>query len=220
MGMGRSVERPGHLRAVDERDHDEVEDERGGGHRRQRAEERRVGDAGGHGDEHVLRVAGGRRDRAEVGGGGEGEQVGERPHAQRRRHLEDQRRQREAHRVVDEEGGEQAGHDDEGGQELTGRPRPPRHRHARPAEEPGQLQVRDHDHHPEQQDDGAEVHHAEGLLRRDHVERDHEGGADHRRARAVQAQPGHAPQGDDDVGGAEDDGGGQGALTPHDGEGS
>jgi hypothetical protein len=78
--------------------------------------------------------------------------------------------------------------------------------------------VRDHHHHPEEEDDRAQVHHAVGRFRRDDVERDHEGGADHRRARAVQAQPGHPAQRDHDVGGGEDDGGGQHRpVTPRSG---
>ena len=90
---------------------------------------------------------------------------GDRPHAQGQGHLQDQRSEGQAHGVVDEERGEEARHRDEAGQELARRPRAARHRDPRPAKEPGQPEVGDHDHHPEQEHEGVEVDHAEGVLR-------------------------------------------------------
>ena len=59
---------------------------------------------------------------------------------------------------------------------------------ARPGEESREPQIRDHDHHAEQQHDGVQVDRAVGLIQRQNVGSDHQARADDRRAGAVDAK--------------------------------
>ena len=76
-----------------------------------------------------------------------------------------------------------------------------------------EAQVADQDHHAEQQHQRGQVHRPVGLLRRDDVQGDHERGAHHGGAGAVQAQEGRAAQRHHRVGGREDQRGRQQALS-------
>lgn len=162
----RELVRAAKFGAINGRDYGDCEEETGGGDWSERRGERPVGDARKAADHHVLGIAGDGRDAADVRRHGDGEQIRDRIAAQAFRDLEDERRQDEAHRVIDEEGGEDAGHRDN-----------PAEQPDRPAcvfndpcaderEEAGQAQVGDDDHHAEQEHDGLVVDGGVGFGRR------------------------------------------------------
>ncbi len=72
-------------------------------------------------------------------------------------------------------------------------------------EETGQPQVGDHDHHAKEKCDRSQVDRGEGVLKADGADRHHETGAEQRRAGPVDAVAGDAADGDDGVGGEEDE---------------
>ena len=172
--------------------------------RPERGEEGAVADVRQAGDQHVLRVAGDRRDAADVRAGDEREQVGQRPVAAGARQLDEDRGEDEADRVVDEERREDAAGEDDRHQQQR------RLVHARAdplhggAEEPRHAQVRDEHHHAEEQHQRAEVDVAVGLVERDDAGGDHQRGADDGGAGAVDSQVRGAADGEDEIGEEED----------------
>ena len=75
-------------------------------------------------------------------------------------------------------------------------------------EEPGETEVGDDDHHAEQQRDRVAV---DGGVRRrevEHAGRYHQAGAQQRRSRPVDSIARQPPDGDDEIGGGEDENGG------------
>jgi hypothetical protein len=154
--------------------------------------EDRVGDVRKAADHDVLRIASDRRGGPDVRGHRHGEQVGRRPPFERDRQVQHERRQHEADRVVDQEGGEKArGGDDRREQNQ----RTSRARHdpnGGEGEEAGEPQARDDDHHPEQQRNGLEIDRLVGVLKRQGARCDHQSGADESDARSVDAEAGNA----------------------------
>ena len=124
--------------------------------------------------------------------------------AQAERDFEHQRREHQAHRVVDEERGEHAGDQHDTRQQQHGPCACSHHPGADQREEAGEAQIGDHDHHAEQQDDGVEVDGLVGLLKRDDAEGHHQAGADERHAGAVDRQPRHLADRQRQVAGGED----------------
>ena len=76
-------------------------------------------------------------------------------------------------------------------------------------EEAGKPQVRDHDHHAEQQHDGVVVDGGVGLVQREDVGGDHQAGADDGRAGAVHAEARQAADRQHQISGGEDQVGAQ-----------
>ena len=81
------------------------------------------------------------------------------------------------------------------------------------AEEAGQAKIGHHDHHAEQQRDGAHVDGGEGLAHVEDAEGDHQAGAEQRGAGAVEPPARQAAQRHDQIGGGENDDGDHGART-------
>ena len=75
-------------------------------------------------------------------------------------------------------------------------------------EESGEAEIGDDDHHAEEQHDGVVIDGGVGLLHGEDVEGEHEAGADDGRAGAVHAEERDASDGEDEVGGGEDEYGG------------
>ena len=67
------------------------------------------------------------------------------------------------------------------------------------------MQVRHHDHHAEQQDDGVEINRPVRLVERERIHAHHEAGADDGRARPVYAEARQAADGEHQVGDREDE---------------
>jgi hypothetical protein len=88
---GARLERRAQGLAVDGVEDREVDGERDDGHGREQEGEARVRDARHGPDQHVLRVAGDRRDAADVGSGRERDEVGLRIAAEAPRHREHER---------------------------------------------------------------------------------------------------------------------------------
>ncbi len=141
-------------------------------------------------DHHVLRIPRDGGNAADVGGHGDGEQVGHRPAPQPPGDLEHQRGEHQAHGVVDEESGEDAGHQHDAGEQHERCVRMLHHPGADQREETGEPQIGDHDHHAEQQDDGVVVNGCVGLLHGEDIEGQHQARAYNRRAGAVEPQSG------------------------------
>ena len=97
-----------------DRDKNDGDGERNQRHRGQRGGEIGIADVGDRPDDHVLRVAGDGGDTAGIGGYGDGEEVGYRIPLEPPDKIEDQRRHHQADRVVDQEGGEKAGDQNDG----------------------------------------------------------------------------------------------------------
>jgi hypothetical protein len=72
-------------------------------------------------------------------------------------------------------------------------------------EEAGKAQIGDDDHHAEQQCNGIEVDGAIGLLEAERAARHHQTGAHQCRPGAVEPEPRQAADGDDHIGGGEDE---------------
>ena len=87
-------------------------------------------------------------------------------------------------------------------------------RSATSAKKPENSQVRHHDHHAEQQDDGVEIDGAISLVEGKRVHAQHEAGADDRRASAVDTEAGQAADGEHQVGDGEDENRGQARRAP------
>ena len=117
-------------------------------------------------DHHVLRIAGDGGDAADIGGHGDGEQVGDGFAAEAASDVEDQRGEDEAHGVVDEEGGENAGDEHDTREQDEWSVGVIHHPGADGGEEAGEAQIGDHDHHAEEQDDGVVIDGGVGFLRR------------------------------------------------------
>ena len=165
--------------------------------RPERADEVDVADPGQRADQHVLRVAGDRRDAADV----------------RRRRYRDHVRHRPAGR-----GGGPAGSTNGvitrqttsltrnadsspllkiNGRQQVMRVQPDDNPLGDPVEEADDPQVPGHQHHREQQDDGGEVDRAERLAGADDTKGHHQHGADDRRARPIDPHPGELAERED-----------------------
>ena len=173
-------------------------------HRPERGKKGAVGDLRQAADQHVLRVAGDRRDAADVGAGGERQQVGQRPVAAGARQLDQDRGEHQADGVVDEQRRQRAADEDHGDEQqrrLVDADADPAHRRV---EEPGHAEVRDQHHHAEEQHERADVDVTCRLVEREDARGNHQGGADDRGAGAVDAQVRGAADGEDEVGEDED----------------
>ena len=153
-------------------------------------------------DEDVLRVAGDRAGGADVGGGGQADQVRHGVVAQPPGQVQHQRRQGHAHHVVDEEGRQAARQHDDGGQQAQRTADAGQGEIGQPLEEARQPQHADHDHHAKQQEQRVEVEgRRQGFLGEGKQAGDEHGrGTDQGDARAVHAQPRNPSQGQAGVG--------------------
>ncbi len=70
--------------------------------------------------------------------------------------------------------------------------------------EAGEPQIRDQDHHPEQERDGGEIDRPHRLVERDGADCQHQRGANERAAGAVDVKAGQPPDRDDEIGRGED----------------
>jgi hypothetical protein len=118
-------------------------------------------------DHHVLRIAGDRRCRPDIRGHCDREQVGNRVASQRPHQVDDQRRQHEADRVIDEKRREDARDRRDCGkqhQRAVCAAHDPRARHQKEARE---AKVGNHDHHPKQQGQDVEIDRLVGFVERE-----------------------------------------------------
>ena len=181
----------GEFGAMKQRDEQHRDDQPRQRHRPQRQRECAVGDMGKAADHDVLRVAGDRRGRPDIRGHRHRQQVRERPASHRQRQFEHQRGQHQTDRVVDQEGGKDAGGRDHRAEQD--------HRASRPLHDPGggggeearEPQAGDDDHHAEQQRDRIEVDRLVGVFERQGARCDHQAGADQRDAGPVDVHAGH-----------------------------
>ena len=193
------------LLRIDEAHHEDDGDEAESGDRRKRGCEGWIGDAGERPDHHVLRVSGDRRHAAAIGSRRDRDQIGQRIAAERTHHLQHDRRHDKADRVIDQKGRQNARHqrhDDEQHERRM------RMFDGEPAERPesaGHLEMRDHDHHAEQERDRIEIDGAKGFLEAQGTDRDHRRAAKKGDAGAVEPQAGNAANGDANIGQDEDD---------------
>ncbi len=109
----------------------------------------------------------------------------------------------QTHDVIDEECRENAASEDHRRQQVC-RVQPAQHQFADPFKEAHQVQVADNEHHGEQQDNGSEVDEVQRLARAHDAGGNHGDGADDRRSRAVDLQPGKLAQGENQIAGEED----------------
>ena len=123
--------------------------------------------------------------------------------------VEDERRHHQADRVVDEEGGEDAGDQDDRHEEDQRMARPRDDEAVDQPEEAGEAQIGGDDHHAEEERDRLEVDGAIGLAEAEHAEPDHEARAEQRGAGPVEPVAGQLADGDDEIGGGEDEDGGE-----------
>src|ERR1019366_8581562 len=200
------------FRSIDEGDDGDGEDQSSGCHGRQLSGERAVGDQREAADHHVLWIARDGGHTADIGGHGDGQQVGDGFAAQAVRDVEHQRGEDQAHGVVHEEGGEYAAHQHDTGEQDQRSVRVIHYPRGDGGEEAGEPQIGHHDHHAEQQDDGVVIDGGVRLLHGEDVEGEHEAGADNGRAGAVHAQEGDAADGENEVGAGENEDGGEQAL--------
>ena len=104
---------------------------------------------------------------------------------------------------------------DDAGQQQQRAVRVLHHPGAHQREEAGKPQVRDHDHHAEQQNDGVVVDRGVGLVDGQHVGGDHQAGSDNGRAGAVDAEARKAADPKDQVRRGEDQNGNEQELLSH-----
>ncbi len=86
------------------------------------------------------------------------------------------------------------------------------------AEKAGNAQVRHHDHHAEQQRDGAEIDRPIGFLNGEHAGAHHQRAAEQRRAGAVDAEDRNLAERDDHIGRDEDGNGRRSGKVGHGGD--
>src|ERR1017187_9593003 len=174
------------FRAIDEGDHGNGEGESGGCHGGERGGEGAVWDERETADHHILRIARDGGHTADIGGHGVG-------HVER---------------------GEHAGYQDDARQQHQRGVRVIHHPRAHGGEEAGEAQVGHHDHHAEEKDDGVVIDGGVRFLHGEDVEGQHEAGADDGRAGAVHAEERDAAEGECEVGGGEnEDGGDQNSIV-------
>jgi hypothetical protein len=195
------------LAAIKE-DHGDSQRQPNHSHRPQRREKMPVGNARKTSDHHVLRIS---------SDGGHASDIGRHRHRQQVRHgiapqrpgdLEHQRRQHQAHGVVDEERREDSGHATIAISNSSGLCARSTTRSAT-SEKARQLEVRHHDHHAEQQDDGVEIDGAISRIQRKRVHAHHEARADDGRASPVDPEAGQPADGQHQIRNREDENGGQ-----------
>ncbi len=190
---------------IDETHDDDDGDEAERRDRRERGGERRIGNPRQRPDHHVLRVAGDRRHAAAIGGGGDRDQIRQRIAVERADDLQHDRRHNEADRIIDEEGGQEPGQHGHGDQEDERRAGVVDRKRAERPECARNLEVRDHDHHAEEERDGVEIDRPEGVLEAQRPKRDHRRAAEERDPRAIEPEAGNAARRDPDIGQDEDE---------------
>ena len=124
------------------------------------------------------------------------------------RQLDDDRRHDEADGVIDEKGREHTRHQDHGAEQDDRVVRP---RHGPAVDQPKkarQPEVGDDDHHAEQEGDRVEVDGLVSVAERNGAASDHQGRAEERCPGPVELKAGQLANRDHDVGGSEDDNGG------------
>lgn len=131
--------------------------------------------------------------RAEVGGDRQPNQVRLRVEAETHGQVQDQRRERDADHVIDQECGQHAGEEHGRGEERERRPYARQRPRRQPIEEVRQPEEADDDHHAEQERDGGKIDGINGLLEGEQPTGEHQRGTDPGDARAVHAQPWHSP---------------------------
>jgi len=109
-------------------------------------------------------------------------------------------------------GGEQARGRHHPDQQPAGGAREPEQAALDDLEEAGQLEVGEHDHHAEQEEDRVQVDGGERSVEVQHAARHHGHRTEERSRGAIEAQAGQALQRDHHVGEEEDDGGGRHAA--------
>ena len=194
---------------MNEQDQQSDDDQADGGDGGKRPGEFRIGNAREAADHDVLGIAGDGRGAADVGRHGERQQIGQGPAAHGERRLGHQRRQHQADRVVDQEGGEQARDQHHADQQQSRAMGMLAHPGGGELEEPRQAQMGDDDHHAQQQGQRVEVDGLIGLLEGERAARHHQAGAEKGGAGAVEPQPRRAPERDHHISGEEDQRGDQ-----------
>ena len=154
------------LATIADKDHGDGKNQADGRYRRERCQEIAVGDAGKTSDHHVLRIPRDGSDTADVGCHRHRQQVRHGIPAQRPGDFDHQRRQHQAHGVVDKKGREDARDRHNRDQQQQWTVGVLHHALRDQRKEAGELQVGDHDHHPEQQDDGVEIDRSIGFIQR------------------------------------------------------
>ena len=156
------------------------------------------------GDDHILRIAGDRRDAADIGGERDRQHIGRRIALQPLRQIDDQRRHDETDRVIDEKGGKESRRRRDRREQKDRTARDVRQPIGGAAEEAGKAQIGDDDHHAEQQGDGVEIDGAIGLVEAQGANADHQARAEQRAAGAVEPIIGQLADREHEIGRRED----------------
>ena len=154
----------------------------------------------GDADESILRVAGDGHDRADVGGGGQREEIRELGEIQAVCGDENDGSEHEAHSVVDEKRGENAGGENEQDEELKRSLGDAGDAKRDPVEEMRNLKMRDENHDAEEENDGVPTDGAIGGVERDDAREDHGDGAAECGGGAVEMAAAAGFDGDENVG--------------------
>ena len=155
-------------------------------------------------DQHVLGIAGQRRDASHVGGRRQRDQVRHGGQTESPCEIDDERRHHHTDHVVHEQRRERAGRDHDGRERADGRASPAHRPRGHQPEESGEPEVGGHDHHAEEQDERARIHGGHRGVPVEHTGHDHRGGAHDGHAGAVDAERRQPAEAESDVGAGED----------------
>jgi hypothetical protein len=155
-------------------------------------------------DDHVLRIPGDGCGAADIARRSESEQKRNRIRLHHLGSVDQQRRQRKTHDVIDEKCGQHSRHHHRHRKHPVARLRPLENCPRKPRESARQPQVRDHDHHPEQQRERIVVDRLRSLPFVDHPEHDHRHRARQCRAGAIDAQVGNLTRTENEIGQGKD----------------
>ena len=149
-------------------------------------------------------IAGDRGDAADVRAGGQRQQVRQWLVSSRARQFDQDGREHQADRVVDEQRREDAAGENDRDQQERGVADVITDDLRRRVEESRHAQVRDEHHHAEEQHQGPEVDMPVGIVERGDAGGNHQRRADDGGARAIDFEEGRAAEGQDEVGEEED----------------
>src|SRR5690348_4081127 len=158
-------------------------------------------------DERVLRISRDGHDGADVGGRGEGDEVGQARQFQPVRDGKDDGSEDEADSVVDKKGREDADGEAEQNQKFEARAGDGSDADGNPVEEMGDLEMCDQNHDAEEENDGVPVDGTIGGVEGDPAAEDHGDSAAKCSGGAIEMASAAAFDSDENVGDEEDDDG-------------
>ena len=146
-----------------------------------------------------MRIASRRHRAPDVRAEGDRQQVCQRVEVERAYDRQHERRQDETDRVVDEERRQQPAHDDDDGEQRDRSVRVGHDAAGDPLEESSELEVRREQEYAEEKDDDVHVDRGVGLRQRQAPDGHHRDGAEERRRRTGEPQPGQSLGGDEQI---------------------